>query len=319
MKKTWWRGSLFIAASVLVARSEPASAEGSTAEPSQPAAPDTAAATFWEGKRLYDAGQYADALKRFESAYALTKDVVLLYDIAQCQRQLGECRAAKRRYREFQEQATSPMLVQRATEWLFDLEQHCPDPPSSKPATTQSQPLAATTPATVASATAAPATAAPAMARVAPAIRADAVRRLQTSPMDRHLVGQHPWQLSLAILAAGVATGATAAGVAIWNHHRHEVWASRDAELEKGNAPGESDLAWSVRQYENDELGNSIERTRRVTLALGVVSGAAVIASAASYFAFSGSKPGPTETGLSGRVTPSLTLGNYQLFVSGAF
>lgn len=265
-------------------------------------ASDTAVATFWEGKRLYDVGQYAAALTRFESAYAVTKDPVLLYDIAQCQRQIGECHAAKRTYRDFREQATESALAERAATWVSELEQSCPDPPSPGMARGSLLPAAAG-----------------AKAQVELTIGSDLRGRPQNSPMDRHLTGQHPWQLSLAILAAGVATGATAAGVAIWNYKRHQTWESRDAELEKGPAVSESDVEWSVRQHQNDELGNSIESTRRVTLALGGVSGAIMIASVVSYFAFSGSQPRATAARLNNRVMPSITPGSYQVLVSGSF
>lgn len=311
MTKARWHQVLFVGASiVVVVAPEPACAQGLTAEPGQNESDvlatdpsETAAATFWQGKRLYDSGEFAQALRRFEEAYVATKDPVLLYDIAQCQRQLGECYAAKRAYQEFKLRASESSLTENALMRLAELELICPEVPSAGPAMTRSTQGAEAT----------------AAAHAEPAVRVQVGAERQHLPAERRATGHQYWQLSLAVLVAGVATGAAAAGTATWNHGRYATWGSRNAGLEKGAAAGESDVNWSIRQRENDELGNSIESARRVTVALGVVSGAALIASAVSYFAFNGSNSTATTARPNDRVLPNIAPGNYQVLVSGSF
>lgn len=312
MTRGKWQTCLCFAAALAV--SEPAHAQSSVAEPghNEPEALstegfDTAAVTFWEGKRLYDAGEIAQALTQFESAYATTKDPVLLYDIAQCQRQLGMCEIAKRDYREFAEQVVQNSLTQRAAKWISELERSCPDPPNLQTVAAPSRRTAGR---------AEPRQSEPRQSEPRIAIEVD---HHPGVPVERDLSGQRHWQLSLVLLAASVASGATTAGIAIWNHNRHQAWESKNAALAKGNVAGESDLKWSVRQQENDQFGGSIEDTRKVTLALGAVSGAALIASAFSFFAFSGSRTRATAAQLNHRVIPNVTPGNYQVLVSGSF
>jgi tetratricopeptide (TPR) repeat protein len=49
----------------------------------------------------YNLSEYADALKDFKEAYRLVKDPVLLFNIAQCQRQLKEYEEAQRLFRAY--------------------------------------------------------------------------------------------------------------------------------------------------------------------------------------------------------------------------
>ncbi len=56
-----------------------------------------------EGARLYASQQYAEALARFQAAFALEEDPNLFFNIASCHRGLGDLRAAIENYRAFLE------------------------------------------------------------------------------------------------------------------------------------------------------------------------------------------------------------------------
>jgi tetratricopeptide (TPR) repeat protein len=51
------------------------------------------------GTQHYDLGEYKEALSAFKDAYRNFEDPVFLFNIAQCQRQLGESQNAARQYR----------------------------------------------------------------------------------------------------------------------------------------------------------------------------------------------------------------------------
>lgn len=317
MKKTrtWLTSPLFLWISMIPAAVR---AEGAPAEPgplestaATPQASDTAEAAanaFWEGKRLYDAGQYDRALTAFEIAYAATNEPMLLYDMAQCQRQLGNCRAAKHNYQQCRERVSDPTLIQRATERLSELEQSCVEDPIPQRSPARAVPMPSQAPAEAAK---------PAQTDVASTSARLAPEKSKAPGLDT--AQARSWGVPLALLAGGVLTGACAVGAAIWNHERYRSWTDHNAGLKLGTAPGESELAWAVRQRANDELGNSIESTRRVTLVLGVVSGTALVASAVSFFALQGTRSGPVAALRNERVSPQITPGNYQLQVSGSF
>ena len=62
---------------------------------------DVARDAFREGTRQFDLGDFASALAAFKKAYLHHEDPAILYNIAQCQRQLGEKAEALRSYRVF--------------------------------------------------------------------------------------------------------------------------------------------------------------------------------------------------------------------------
>jgi tetratricopeptide (TPR) repeat protein len=66
-------------------------------------ADDRAAAqqAYAEGKRLYDVGDYSAALAAFKRAYLSFEEPTFLFNMAQCQRQLGHAREAIQNYRSF--------------------------------------------------------------------------------------------------------------------------------------------------------------------------------------------------------------------------
>lgn len=70
---------------VLVLGSSPASAEPAPTT----AQLDRAKKAFIEGKRLHDAGKLTDAIEKFKASYALSKNPLLLYNIALTMEELG--------------------------------------------------------------------------------------------------------------------------------------------------------------------------------------------------------------------------------------
>jgi|SRR4051812_23164033 tetratricopeptide (TPR) repeat protein len=68
------------------------------------AAPDARAHArqqFKVGSQHYNLGEYQPALEAFKEAYRSLEDPIFLYNIAQCQRQLGQKREAVRAYRAY--------------------------------------------------------------------------------------------------------------------------------------------------------------------------------------------------------------------------
>ena len=53
---------------------------------------------FLAGQRLYRRGQFREALGRFEQAYRIKPNGVVLYNIGRCQERLGDLRSAMRSY-----------------------------------------------------------------------------------------------------------------------------------------------------------------------------------------------------------------------------
>jgi tetratricopeptide (TPR) repeat protein len=72
-----------------------------------------AARTHWQrGTRLYEVGDYREALDEFKAAHVAKPDPAFLYNIAQCHRQLGEAEQAITLYKRFL--AASPNAPNRA-------------------------------------------------------------------------------------------------------------------------------------------------------------------------------------------------------------
>jgi tetratricopeptide (TPR) repeat protein len=74
---------------------------------------DVARQAFHEGTLQYDVGDFKSALANFKQAYLNYEDPAFLFNIAQCQRQLGDKAEALRTYRVFLSKA--PNSRQRAS------------------------------------------------------------------------------------------------------------------------------------------------------------------------------------------------------------
>lgn len=80
------------------------SAPGKTKLAPPPAAEDStqkAKEAFQTAQRLYKEARYADAIVKFEEAYALKPSPVLFYNIGKCHEQLGDVPKALRSYRDY--------------------------------------------------------------------------------------------------------------------------------------------------------------------------------------------------------------------------
>jgi tetratricopeptide (TPR) repeat protein len=97
----WLRVVLWVLAALVVAPSR-AAAEG-TAQ---------ARASYRRGVQHYNLGEYEDALRDFKDAYRRQEDPAILFNIAQCERQLGHKPDAVRLYRSYL--AAAPAAPNRA-------------------------------------------------------------------------------------------------------------------------------------------------------------------------------------------------------------
>lgn len=115
---------------------------------------------FLEAEASYQQGDYQSALAGYDQAYALTQEPLLLYNQAQCYRQLKRYQEALDTYQLFLEKApSSSEYVLKAQQWITDLEKEtglrasvpksvtsapAADPaesqPSNTPATTKAEP-----------------------------------------------------------------------------------------------------------------------------------------------------------------------------------
>ena len=217
---------------------------------------------FWKGKSSYDEGSYAEALTQFQTAYRLTNDPDVLYNIAQTYRKMGRCVLARDGYRRFTQLAPrSPLAAQAES-----LAMSCSEPKTDVTTSPINQP--------------------------APAIVAygSVPTKANDSRLTPHDVPAQPsshaglgttrtW--GVALVASGFVAGGIATGLAIWNRDRYQDWQNRDRELALGNAFNEPKADWVTRQASNDRLGQSIQRVDREVLLLSIGASALVVAASA--------------------------------------
>jgi tetratricopeptide (TPR) repeat protein len=158
-----------------------------------------AMAQFEKGEQLYAEGNYADALKSFQSAYKLEKAPLLFVNIAQCHRQLGNHEAAiasLERYLQQEPEADNRADVEELLATERALLDPPPEPEVAAPApepTTTTAPMATVTPT-------------PAIASAMPAGEAEGSESLLASPTLWIAVGG----AALVVLAGGAVLTAAA-------------------------------------------------------------------------------------------------------------
>ena len=81
-----------------------------------------ALALFTEGQREYNLGHFAAALPLFEQAYKVNPLPQLLFNIAQCHRQVGNLSQARRLYQNFLDQRPDSQYAQVARDKLREVE-----------------------------------------------------------------------------------------------------------------------------------------------------------------------------------------------------
>lgn len=258
---------------------------------SEPNTSQIAREAFWKGKAHYDAGELSEAIDQFKRAYDLTGDPDLLYDIAQSHRKAGECSLALDNYRAFLRLSPQSSLAARAERQLAALQVTCETQVGgAPPADYVEQPIVEPTPAVV------PATA------TAPNQAPPAADPHSFSVSEERSRGGALQAGALIALAGAAITGGLALGLEIWNENRHDEWRARDHNLEKGNAAGETDATWAVRQSANDEFGRSIERVDRTATYLSIGAGALLATSAVLYLWWPTMAPVTAPTGEHGAV-----------------
>ena len=114
----------------------------------------------------YDLGHFQKALELFEQVYKAKKIPALLFNIAQCHRQLGALKEARSAYRRFLEKEPDSKFASLAQEKLEEVERKLEAQLSARAATPTAPPVVASAPPVVATA---PPIAPTAPARVAPA------------------------------------------------------------------------------------------------------------------------------------------------------
>lgn len=78
-----------------------------------------------EGQREYLAGRYANAIARWQAAYAASRISVLIFDIAQAQRRAGDCASALASYRQYVTLESTSTQSDLARGFMSELEPTC--------------------------------------------------------------------------------------------------------------------------------------------------------------------------------------------------
>ena len=84
---------------------------------------EAAKALFVQGQSEYDLGHFQEALTLFEQAYKKKNVAALLYNIAQCHRQLGDLKMARTTYKAFLAKQPGSQFAPLAKEKLAEVEQ----------------------------------------------------------------------------------------------------------------------------------------------------------------------------------------------------
>src|SRR5688500_15613926 len=77
---------------------------------------------FEQGKALYQANRFAEAIALFEKAFALVSDQVYLFNIAQAYRNAADCLKAHEYYVRYMTESPDPVNVENVRGWIRELE-----------------------------------------------------------------------------------------------------------------------------------------------------------------------------------------------------
>jgi tetratricopeptide (TPR) repeat protein len=106
---------------------------------------ETAREAFRRGSQHYKLGEYKEALADFKLAFRSYEDPSFLYNIAQCERQLGMREDAVREYRMYLAESSDASnrddvraLIVRLEREIADAHAHAAPPPTLTPSTTPS-------------------------------------------------------------------------------------------------------------------------------------------------------------------------------------
>jgi tetratricopeptide (TPR) repeat protein len=224
--------------------------------PSRPAPEAEARQTYDRGRTQYDLGEYPAAISLFSRAYELSSAPALLFDIAQAYRLSGDCAKALEEYRHFVRLDPESQRRADADAYIASLGVEC----GARPPV----PVGASEPVRVAldSAGATP--------RITEAARSDDHRSRSVTAT----------RLGWTLLGAGLALGAGAGGLALWNDGRYSTWAKEDHALATAPADPAQRTSWVAHQNANDNLLSSIHGVDRATVVMAGTSMACIAAAA---------------------------------------
>ena len=116
-----------------VALAQPTDGESRAIAPeSQPLEPaEQARLLYRQAESKYAAGDVEGALELMEQSYALSGRAELLFNLGQLNRELGRCRPALDRYRQYLEQAPAGRRREDAAHGVAELGALCPEPPTA--------------------------------------------------------------------------------------------------------------------------------------------------------------------------------------------
>jgi tetratricopeptide (TPR) repeat protein len=127
--------SLLAASAGARARAQDRGAEAAPAPSAEPQR-ELARTLYEKASKEYDGGNYALAIDLLRQAHTTYPSTLFIFNIAQAQRQLGDCSGARQSYLDFLDAETDPELRARATVGLERLQDCRPDPAqAARPAT----------------------------------------------------------------------------------------------------------------------------------------------------------------------------------------
>ncbi len=116
------------------------------AQPGVPSEEDEAREHYSKGKTQYDLGAYDQAIEEFKRAYELSKQPLLLFNIAQAYRLKGDCAQALRFYKTYLREETDPEAAAQAEAPMKLCESAAVAPPPHVPPPVSPQPAPAAEP-----------------------------------------------------------------------------------------------------------------------------------------------------------------------------
>lgn len=227
-------------------------------EPREAGSNLSATELFWQGNDAFSGARYAEAIDRYTRAYALSQEPALLFNVAQSQRQLGDCHAARDAYAKYR--ALEPNPPQAAIQWAAEPDNACTQSPGSSSAPVGEPAAVGTTPVQSPVLEATPQTTAKSESGLAAPIGREPPRESNTK--TRRIVA---WSL--------IGAGAACAGVATWAAIAADR-AQDDADREAQKLIG-SDTPWDA---QGEALQQGADDKRALALGFGIGAGALVAA-----------------------------------------
>lgn len=214
---------------------------------------------FWQGNDAFSGARFAEAIDRYTRSYVLSHEPALLFNVAQSQRQLGDCQAARDAYAKYRQLEPNPPRA--AIQWAAEPDNTCTQSGGSSPVPVGEPVGPGPTPAQGAVVDARPPTAT-AKSEPSPVVPSG------REPLRESHTGARPivaWSL--------IGAGAVCAGVATWAAIAADR-AQGDADREAQKLIG-SDTPWDA---QGEALQQGADDKRALALGFGIGAGALVAA-----------------------------------------